>query len=111
MLHGFENASFSDVKWVQSSAQALVEHGMNDDAVELLTFYAHARADKALTLGKTMVDALDAYVKLTGRFCKPTGSRINDPGEGVETVNCLAGWNPDRPADQQRMEKRFRRQG
>jgi dipeptidase len=111
MLHGYENTSFSDVEWVQRSAQKLVESGMQDEAIELLTFYAHARADKALSLGKTMVDALDAYVKLTGQFRMPTGSRINDPGEGAETVNCLVGWDPDRPADQQRMGRRFRRQG
>jgi hypothetical protein len=107
MLHGFENASFSDMEWVQRSAQALVASGSHDDAMALLTFYAHARAEKALALGKTMVDALDAYVKLTGQFRMPSGSRINDPGEGAETVNCLVGWDPDRPADKQRM---FRRQ-
>jgi dipeptidase len=111
MLHGYENASFSDVEWVQRSAQNLIEIGLHDDAIELLTFYAHARADKALSLGRTMVDALDAFVKLTGRFRMPTGSRINDPGEGAETVNCLVGWDPDRPADQQRMGGMFRRLG
>jgi hypothetical protein len=110
MLHGYENASFNDVEWIQRSAQHLIENGMRNDAVELLTFYAHARADKALSLGRTIVDTLDAYVKLTGRFRIPTGSRINDPGEGAETVNCLVGWDPDRPADQQRMGRRFRRQ-
>lgn len=111
MLHGFENASFSDVGWVQKSAQALVTSGMRDEALEFLTFYAHARAEKALALGRTIVDALDAYVKLTGTFRMPSGSRINDPGEGAETVNCLVGWDPDRPADQQNFGGRLRRQG
>jgi dipeptidase len=109
MLHGFENASFGEVEWVQKSAQMLVENDMQDEARELLTFVAHARAEKAVTLGRTMVDALDAYVKLTGTFRVPSGARINDPGEGSETVNCLVGWDPDRPEwEQQRM---FRRQG
>jgi dipeptidase len=106
MLHGFENSSFSDVEWVQKSAQTLVENGMQYEARELLTFVAHARAEKALGLGRTMVDALDAYVKLTGQFRMPSGSRINDPGEGAETVNCLVGWDPDRPAGEQGVLRR-----
>lgn len=109
MLTGFENGSFADVDWVQRSAEMLVKQGLKNEAIEMLTFYSHARAEKALVLGQTIVDALDAWVKMTGRFRMPTGSRINDPGEGAETVNCLVGWDPDRPADEQRL-KRFRRQ-
>ena len=101
MLHGFENASFSDLEWVKRSAQLLVGNGRREDALHLLTFYAHTRADKALSLGKTMVDALDSYIKLTGQFRMPSGSRINDPGLGAETVNCLVGWDPDQPAESQ----------
>ncbi|KAI8930846.1 hypothetical protein NX059_011866 [Plenodomus lindquistii] len=110
MLHGFENSSFSDIEWVESSARLLVENGQREHAIDLLTFYSHARAEKALGLGKTIVDALDAYIKLTGQFRMPSGSRINDPGLGAETVNCLVGWDPDLPADQQTMTSRFRRQ-
>jgi len=116
MLHGFENASFSDWEWIERSARTLVENGMRDEAIQLLTFFAHTRAEKALALGKTMVDVLDAYVKLTGQFRMPSGSRINDPGLGAETVNCLVGWDPDQPAGQQQrlgkrqMMKRFRKQ-
>lgn len=109
MLHGFENGSFEDVQWVQRSAETLVQQGLEDEAVELVTFYTHARAEKALALGKTIVEALDAWVKTTGRFRGPVGSTINDPGEGDETVNCLVGWNPDKPAEDQRGSK-FRRQ-
>jgi dipeptidase len=101
MLHGFENASFGDMSWVERSARALIGGGQRDDALHLLTFYAHTRAEKALVLGKTIVAALGAYIELTGRFRMPNGSRINDPGLGAETVNCLVGWDPDRPADQQ----------
>ncbi|RYN30166.1 hypothetical protein AA0119_g2281 [Alternaria tenuissima] len=110
MLHGFENASFADMEWVERTAKTLVDNGMRDDALEFLTFYSHTRAEKALDLGKTMVDALDAYVKLMGQFRMPTGDRINDPGLGAETVNCLVGWDPDQPADKQRPLRRFRRQ-
>lgn len=107
MLHGFENASFSDITWVERSAQALVEKGLREDAKEMMTFYAHATAEKALGLGKTMVDALDAHVKLTGQFKRPTGSSINDMGTGV-SVSCLVGIDPDKPADQQRARMRRR---
>jgi dipeptidase len=96
MLHGFENASFADLDWVERSAQTLVDNGRREEALDLLTFYSHTRADKALTLGKTIVDALDAHVKLTGQFRMPMGDQINDPGLGAETVNCLVGWNPVR---------------
>jgi hypothetical protein len=98
MLHGFENASFADLSWVERSAGLLVQNGQREDALDLLTFYAHTRAEKALGLGKTMVDALGMYIKLKGRFRSPSGSRINDPGLGAETVNCLVGWDPDQPA-------------
>ena len=98
MLHGFENASLADLSWVERSAGLLAQNGQCEDALDLLTFYAHTRAEKALGLGKTMVDALGAYIKLTGRFRSPSGSRINDPGLGAETVNCLVGWDPDQPA-------------
>ncbi|KAF1349240.1 hypothetical protein EJ07DRAFT_169544 [Lizonia empirigonia] len=108
MLHGFENASFSDLAWVERSAKMLVENDQRDDALDLLTFYAHTRADKALSLGKTMIDALDAYIKLTGQFRTPSGSRINDPGLGAETVNCLVGRDPDQPAEQQTPLRRRR---
>ncbi|KAJ4986987.1 dipeptidase domain-containing protein [Stagonosporopsis vannaccii] len=108
MLHGFENGSFADMAWVERSAAALAEKGLGGEARDLLTFYAHARAEKALALGRTVVDALDAYVKLTGAFRSPSGSRINDPGLGAETVNCLVGWDPDQPAEAQRVLRRRR---
>jgi dipeptidase len=106
MLHGFENASFGDLEWITRSAKMLVENGGREEALKLLTMYAHTRAEKALALGRTMVDALAAYTKLTGQFRTPTGSRINDAGEGAETVNCLVGYDPDQPADQQRRLRR-----
>ncbi|KAF5847556.1 hypothetical protein GGP41_000301 [Bipolaris sorokiniana] len=109
MLHGFENASFADMEWVERAAHTMVEAGQQEHALDLLTFYSHARAEKALALGRTMADALDAYVKLTGQFRMPSGDRINDPGLGAETVNCLVGWDPDQPADKQKPLKRFRR--
>ncbi|CAI6331176.1 unnamed protein product [Periconia digitata] len=106
MLHGFENASFADIEWVESSAQSLVKMGQRENAIELLTFFAHSRADKALALGNTMAETLESYIKLTSRFRYPQGSRINDPGLGAETVNCLVGWDPDQPADKQKLRRR-----
>jgi dipeptidase len=110
MLHGFENASSSDMEWVERSAKMLVENGHREDALDLLTFFSHSRAEKALALGRTMVDALDSYIKLTGQFRMPSGSRINDPGLGAETVNCLVGWDPDQPADKQNLRRRLQKQ-
>lgn len=109
MLHGFENASFADIDWVEGAAQALVDKDQREAAMQLLTFYSHAKAEKALSLGRTMVEALDAYVKLAGQFRMPSGFRINDPGEGAETVNCLVGFDPDKPAELQNLSKRRRR--
>jgi hypothetical protein len=106
MLYGFENASRADVEWVERSAQVLVDCGMRGEAMRLLTFFAETRAGKALALGKTMVDALDAYAKLMGIFRAPVEGQINDPGLGDETVNCLVGFDPDRPADRQRQRRR-----
>lgn len=105
MLRGFENDSSSDIEWIERSARALIDKGQDDDAIELLTFYSHTRAEKALSLGQKIVDGLDSYIKLTKQFRVPAGSRINDPGLGAETVNCLVGWDPDKPADQQSLRR------
>jgi dipeptidase len=112
MLKGHENTSFSDVEWVQRTAQALITNGLRDDALEMLSFYANTRAEKALNLGRTMVNMLNIYVEVSGQFRMPSGTRINDPGEGAETVNCLVGWDPDRPKEEQVFAKRrrFRKQ-
>ncbi|KAK1997459.1 dipeptidase domain-containing protein [Colletotrichum falcatum] len=98
MLAGFENQSLRDVVgWVERGAGLLIENGERGAARSLLTHYAHGRAAKALELGRTMADALDGHVKLTGQWRNPVGSEINDAGEGAETVNCLVGYDPDRP--------------
>jgi hypothetical protein len=47
---------------------------------DFLTFYSYARAEKALALGQPIVDALDAYIELTGTFRMPSGDRINELG-------------------------------
>ncbi|KAF2243336.1 dipeptidase domain-containing protein [Trematosphaeria pertusa] len=98
MLNGFENASRSGMGWVEQSAQTLIDHGQRQNALDLLTFYARTRANEAMELGRTIVDALDAYVKLTGEFRRPKGTEINDAGLGAETVNCLVGFDPDQPS-------------
>ncbi|KAK2015828.1 dipeptidase domain-containing protein [Colletotrichum eremochloae] len=97
MLTGFENQSRSDVGWVETGAGLLIKNGEREAAHSLLTHYAHSRAAKALELGKTMTDALDGHIKLTGQWRNPVGSEINDAGEGAETVNCLVGYDPDQP--------------
>ncbi|KAK6834700.1 hypothetical protein PG987_009394 [Apiospora arundinis] len=99
MLVSFESQSRADVLgWVEGGARALLGKGQRAAAKALLQFYAHTRARDALGLGRTMTEALDAYIKLTGGWRDPTGSQINDAGEGAETVNCLVGFDPDKPA-------------
>ncbi|KAF2017948.1 hypothetical protein BU24DRAFT_420987 [Aaosphaeria arxii CBS 175.79] len=100
-LHGFESASRSDLTWVEQSAKLLVENGQRQNALDLLTFYSQTQASKAMTLGRTIVDALDLYIKVTDQFRGPVGSQINDAGLGAETVNCLVGFDPDQPANRQ----------
>lgn len=109
MLRGLENASRTDVELYEKSASLLIDAGDREGAKRLLTSYSHARAAAALSTGRTLVDALDAYVKLTGKFRGPTGDQINDSGEGDETVNCLVGYDPDQPIwkqPQQTLRKR-----
>ncbi|KAJ0159529.1 putative dipeptidase B [Colletotrichum tanaceti] len=100
MLTGFENQSRADIAgWVEAGARALIEKGEREAARALLTHYSHGRAAGALDLGRTINDALDGHVKLTGQWrSPPAGSAINDAGEGAETVNCLVGYDPDRPS-------------
>jgi hypothetical protein len=97
MLEGFENQSRSDIDWVEESAQLLINNDQREAAQRLLTHYSHTRAQQALELGGTMVDSLEAYVKVTGQWRAPNGTQINDAGEGAETVNCLVGLDPDQP--------------
>lgn len=98
MFTKFENQSTTDLAWVEKSAQILIDSGERSTAKELLQFYSHTRANEALALGRTLTDALDGYIKLSGRWRSPVGSDINDAGEGAETVNCLVGFDPDQPA-------------
>ncbi|TLD17975.1 uncharacterized protein PgNI_02577 [Pyricularia grisea] len=109
MLTGFENQSRSDIDWVQKSAELLIKSGDRKTATQLLTYYSHSRAAKALELGKSMTAALDGYIKLTGQWKNPVGSEINDAGEGAETVNCLVGYAPDQPIWKQPANPRRKR--
>ena len=103
MVRGFENASFDDLEWVERSAISLMNADQRDNALQLLTFYSHSRAEKAIAFGKTMVDSLEAYVKLMKQFRMPKTWQINDAGQGAETINCFAGFDPDKPADKQQV--------
>lgn len=109
MLTAFEVESFDQVSdWVELAATALLEKGQRSAARKLLTHYSHTRAANSLDLGRAMIDALDGYIKLAGLWKDPVGNIINDAGEGAETVNCLIGANPDKPAnDQQVLQARF----
>ncbi|KAI0017214.1 peptidase family C69-domain-containing protein [Xylariomycetidae sp. FL0641] len=109
LLAGFEAQSAADLGWVEAGARALLERGERDAARALLTHYSHARAGQALEIGRSLVDALDSYVKLVpGLWRDPAGSQINDPGNGDETVNCLVGYDPDKPPNQQKPSEQKR---
>jgi hypothetical protein len=108
MLTSFENQSFSDLTWVEKTAELLISNNERDIAQQLLTHYSHTRADRALDLGHTLVDALDAYIKLMGQWRDPVGDQIN-ANMIEETVNCLVGFDPDKPPDQQHALKTQRR--
>lgn len=92
LLISFELESFDHAGWVEHSAAALLERGADEGRElvrNLLTHYSHSRAGKAVELGKLVGDALDAYVKITGRWKHPTGTEINMPADGEGGVNCL----------------------
>ncbi|WP_275286775.1 C69 family dipeptidase [Halomonas elongata] len=99
MLEGFEQQSFEDLAWVETSARTLIEQDQRDAARKLLTHYSQTRAADAMTLGDTLVDWLTASLTLEGGRRAPEGALINDPGG--ETVNCLADADPDKPKDAQ----------
>ncbi|KAM5343578.1 hypothetical protein ACJ41O_012115 [Fusarium nematophilum] len=102
VLTSFESASRAQVEgWVEKTARTMIEQGERKAAQSLLTYYSHTRAAEALEIGHTLNNALDGYIKLTGRWRGPKGSEINDRGEGNETVNCLVGYDPDQPKDLQ----------
>ncbi|KAL4791114.1 peptidase family C69-domain-containing protein [Aspergillus venezuelensis] len=98
VLKGMEKVSRVDIDVYEKAASLLIKAGEREGAKQLLTSYSHARAREAIVTGRTLVDALDSYIKLTGQWRTPTGSQINDAGDGDETVNCLVGADPDQPA-------------
>lgn len=106
MLMGFEKEEGGDIAWVEKAARALLKDGDKGAASKLLTHYSHTRAERALTFGNTITDALEGYIKLSGGWKAPAGKEINDRGEGAETVNCLVGFDPDRPPP--KTPKRYR---
>ncbi|KAJ4229066.1 hypothetical protein NW759_003789 [Fusarium solani] len=102
VLKDFETASRVQVHgWVEKTALTMIKQGEREAAQSLLTFYSHTRAAEALEIGHTLNNALDGYIKLTGHWRGPVGKEINDRGEGNETVNCLVGYDPDKPKDLQ----------
>lgn len=101
MLTSFEAESRAEVfSWVEKAAAALLHRGQRKEARELLTYYSHSRAEKALDLATRMTGALDGYLKLSGKWHTPNGTQINNP-DGAAPVTCLVGINPDKPANEQ----------
>lgn len=98
-LNAFEAESMADQGWVEAAAKGLKESGDRDAALSVLTHYSTTRAGVALDLGNTMVDAIEAHLRVTGGLRRPETDEIND--QGGETVNCLPDADPDKPADEQ----------
>lgn len=99
LLQGFEQDSFDDLNWVETSARTLIDQDLRDEARQLLTFYSQKRAADALTLGDTLLNWLATSLELGDQRRQPQGALIND--QGGETVNCLADADPDKPKDAQ----------
>ncbi|KAL6242026.1 hypothetical protein RBB50_010937 [Rhinocladiella similis] len=112
MLVGFESQSERDIEWVENIGRVLLlsasqgggEGGGRDLLHGLLTHYTHSRASRALELGSGIVNALDGYIKMTGRWRDPVGKHMNLPADS-DGINCLFRDDPnaatDRPAKQQ----------
>lgn len=100
MLVGFEDQSQKDIEWIESSGKILLAHGGTDMLHSLLTYYSHTRASQALELGASIVNALEGYIKTTGRWRNPVGKEINIPADGEGGVNCLLPRDLNIPLDQ-----------
>ncbi|KHN97117.1 dipeptidase domain containing protein [Metarhizium album ARSEF 1941] len=108
MLTTFEGESAEHLEWVERSARALIASGERHSARQLMTYYSRSRAAKALDMGDALNNALDGFIKLRGEWRSPLGKEINDAGKGAETVNCLVGFDPDRPVNRQgRLRRRL----
>lgn len=99
LLEGFEQQSMADMEWLEGSARTLLARGESEQARALLTHYANNRAEKAMALGSTLVEWLEASARLTGDIERPAGDSVNLASGSV--VNCLNGIDPDRPASVQ----------
>lgn len=99
LLEGYEADSFADQEWVEATAQTLIDTDQRATAEAFLTNYSTNRAMDALDLGDTLVNWLDAQMKLNDEFTAPQTAFVND--QGGQTPNCLVGFDPDHPADQQ----------
>lgn len=97
---GFEDQSRKDIEWVEKSAKLMIVNGERNATRRLLTHYSHTRANRALDMGKAMVNALDSYAKLSGSWRDPRRSQINISPDG-EPVNCLVGIDPEEPPNNQ----------
>lgn len=95
LLEGFEARSRADMPWVESSARTLIANDRREQARALLTFYSNTRAEQAMDLGETMVDALAAHAELVAGERRPRVAAIDS--QGGETVNCLIDADPDQP--------------
>ena len=93
MLTGFENKSQEDIAWIDNTGKALISlpqagHSGRDLLQNLLTYYTHSRASDALQLGTNIVNALDGYIKISGRWRDPVSTNINLGPDG-NGINCL----------------------
>lgn len=97
---GFEDQSREDIEWVEKAARLMISNGEPNASRSLLTHYSHTRAAQAIDMGKSMVNALDSYIKLAGQWRDPKGTQINISPNG-EPVNCLVGIDPEEPPSEQ----------
>lgn len=94
LLGAFEAETRTSLPAMERAAVLALDAGEPAVAGTVLTTFAEARAAAALQLGRALVDAIGADVRLRhGIPAAPAGADLN--GGGV-SVNCLTDIDPDR---------------
>lgn len=95
-LEAFEGAMLSEQKSIEDTALTLYNQKQDDLARNYLTFYSNTRAMEGLRLGEALLNSIEARTRVLFGIREPKGDEIN--AGKMETVNCLVGFDPDKPA-------------
>lgn len=95
----FERRALGTQRRVEATARTLYAGGKQRLARQYLTEQSHRWAADGLDLGNALLESVESRAKLQFGLAEPKGDEINAGDE--ETVNCLPGADPDKPADEQ----------